>query len=407
MSTRFKVLFLASWYPNEDYPMWGIFIKRHAQAVSRFCDVAVLHVHQSQHRTNTKVEYSVEEGIKTVRVYAKKPPFENHLLRILHIPIPFYEIFFNNYIINCYKGLKIIKTEFGKFDIIHLNVALPMGWIAFILNLWFKIPVVITEHFTIVSKKKEKIISEYHNGWIITFFLRILFKKAKKIMPVSNEFKHRLMEQGFLGNYQVIPNAVDTNLFKPSNSCNLNNINYLKRILHVSLLGEENRKNVSDILRACKILSRKRQDFLLNVVGGGHDKLMLEELAEELNIKNRFVFFLGRLSDEELTRIMNSSDFFVLNSYKETFSVVCAEALSSGIPVISTRCGGPEEYINEEVGILIEPDNIEELVKVMDYMLDNHWKYDPQKLHKYVERKFGYEVVGKQFYDVYKEIMKE
>ena len=68
-NARHKVLFLASWYPNEDHPISGIFIKRHAQAISKYCDVCVLYVHLSHHLAASSVEFSTEEGIKTIRTH--------------------------------------------------------------------------------------------------------------------------------------------------------------------------------------------------------------------------------------------------------------------------------------------------------------------------------------------------
>jgi L-malate glycosyltransferase len=73
--------------------------------------------------------------------------------------------------------------------------------------------------------------------------------------------------------------------------------------------------------------------------------------------------------------------FFVLNSRYETVAIVCIEALSRGILVIFTRCGGSEESITTEYVILIEPGNNLELINAMNCMLDNSTKYDPEKLH--------------------------
>jgi len=102
---------------------------------------------------------------------------------------------------------------------------------------------------------------------------------------------------------------------------------------------------------------------------------------------------------------MKNSNFFVLNSTHETFAIVCAEALSSEIPVISTRCGGPEEYIDEDIGILIEPRNHDDLVNAMCYMLDNAINYDSRKMHKYIEDRFSYDAVGLEIYNIYKSVI--
>jgi hypothetical protein len=114
---RLKVLFLASWYPNEDNPISGIFIKRHAQAVSKYCDVCVLYVHMSQHRVASSIECSVENGIKTVRVYLKEPPFTNRILKR--------SCGTSSYILSFIRGFRAVKKEFGKPDLIHVNIFFP------------------------------------------------------------------------------------------------------------------------------------------------------------------------------------------------------------------------------------------------------------------------------------------
>lgn len=69
-NTRFKVLFLTSWYPSRIHPIAGIFIKRHAEAVSLYSDVAVLFVTADKSLKDKiyDIEYSIENNIPTVRV---------------------------------------------------------------------------------------------------------------------------------------------------------------------------------------------------------------------------------------------------------------------------------------------------------------------------------------------------
>ena len=58
---------------------------------------------------------------------------------------------------------------------------------------------------------------------------------------------------------------------------------------------------------------------------------------------------------------MRESHLFVLASLTETFSAATAEALASGLPVLATRCGGPEEYLTPELGRLVAADDVEAL----------------------------------------------
>ena len=381
--SRLKVLFLASWYPNEDHPISGIFIKRHAQAVSEYCDVCVLYIHGSQHRKKASVEFSIEDSIKTIRVYYTKSSFTKRTLKDVI-----------NHSLNCIRGLKAVRAEFGKPHIIHANVILPAGILALILNIFTGIPYVLMEHRSPFS-------ANYPNYFYKTLCQTILHR-ARIILPVSNALETQIRCIYQQNKYVIIPNVIDTKGFIPNP--NRKGPGSVKKILHVSLLNDE-AKNVTGIVYAVKELSNRRKDFEMHIVGDGLDREKLETLAANLKLLDKYIYFHGKKDEAEVQNFMKNSDFFVLNSTHETFAIVCAEALSSGIPVISTICGGPEEYINNDVGILIDSGNHKDLVDAMFYMLDNATKYDPEKMHKYIEDRFSYDSVGLKLYNIYQSVI--
>jgi len=86
---------------------------------------------------------------------------------------------------------------------------------------------------------------------------------------------------------------------------------------------------------------------------------------------------------------------------------VTAEALAHGKPVIATKCGGPEEFVRENCGILIEPRDNYALVDAINYMLDNSSNYNSQEIHEYAANKFSYDAVGKKFMKLYNNIIKQ
>ena len=383
---RIKVLFLAGWYPNRDNPISGIFIKRHAEAVSRYCDVAVLYIHHWSFGKSAKIDYTIEDGIRTIRVYPESFHINNRLLRYLFNSI------FNNFLINSYKGLKVVQKEFGRPDVVHVNVCLPMGILALILDLFKGIPFIVTEHSSYLLNKIKNPF-EYID-------LKLILKKSKYVCPVSQSLKMAMETVLRENKFKVIPNVVNTDLFSPHPS---KKNREKKKILHVSLMCDEE-KDISGILFAIHKILKSRDDFELYILGDGIDRMKLENLSIHLGIKDTVVFFKGLVNTEELLNFLHDSDFFVLNSNYETFCVACAEALAAGIPIIATRCGGPEDFINENVGILIEKGNKEELISAINYMLDNSGKYDPSVLHEYAKERFGYEVVGKEFFNLYKSL---
>ena len=123
---RHRILFLASWYPNRTNRVLGVFVRRKAESVSPHCDVAVLFVtmDESIKLNNYDFESGYENGVFTVRVYFK-PVLSGVIKKI------FYNIrFLKGY----YLGLKILKKEWGNFDMIHVNVVNRAGFIALLLK---------------------------------------------------------------------------------------------------------------------------------------------------------------------------------------------------------------------------------------------------------------------------------
>lgn len=106
-------------------------------------------------------------------------------------------------------------------------------------------------------------------------------------------------------------------------------------------------------------MTQKQVDSKLLVLGQGEDRVSLEELTRRLGIQEK-VFFLG--FQKNPYKYMAASDIFVLSSLWEGFANVVIEAMACGVPVISTRCLGPEEIINDGInGILVPGESPEAL----------------------------------------------
>ena len=73
--------------------------------------------------------------------------------------------------------------------------------------------------------------------------------------------------------------------------------------------------------------------------------------------------------------------------------------------MLSTRCGGPEEYLTPEVGHLVEAGSANALAEGIDWMLDHYRDYDPEALHAYARARFAPDVVAGRIADVYREAL--
>jgi len=149
----------------------------------------------------------------------------------------------------------------------------------------------------------------------------------------------------------VIPNGVDTKLFKPLKQRNFNASE--KRILHVGRLDA--RKGVDNLMHAFKDVAKNNKAKLI-IAGEGREKRTLIKLSRKLSIP---VEFLGKISHDNLPKIYSEADLFVLPSLYEPFGMVAIEAMSCGVPtIVSSAC--------PELGVpRFEKGNVKSLTKLM------------------------------------------
>jgi L-malate glycosyltransferase len=144
---------------------------------------------------------------------------------------------------------------------------------------------------------------------------------------------------------------------------------------------------------------------ILLIIGDGPDRSSLESAAEATGLLDKRIFFHGRTDNVEVYRNLSECSFLVMNSKLETFSLICAEALCCGKPVIATRCGGPEDFLSDETGILIEPGNDVQLSEALQKMILQFRTYDPEKLRSFATDHFSADRIGKMYLEIYQDLL--
>ena len=132
---------------------------------------------------------------------------------------------------------------------------------------------------------------------------------------------------------------------------------------------DDPRKNTGMLLEALALCRAHGLDVTLHLVGGEATP-ELRAQAAALGIGDK-VDFAGKIPDPALIDFYRSLDLFVMASHQEGFAIVAAEAMATGCPVVSTRCGGPEEYvIDGETGRLVGFDASEMAAAVVELLSD-------------------------------------
>tara|TARA_B100000683_G_scaffold121558_2_gene119424 strand:+ start:865 stop:1974 length:1110 start_codon:yes stop_codon:yes gene_type:complete len=360
-----KVLHLAKWYPNKVEPLLGIFIQKHIQSVQESYDHKVISIYQTNtinSNIHRKVNYlnSTEEVV----FYHKKGLLNK--IRVLY---------------KVWKEIKKIQPH-----LIHAHV---MGWtstLAYFISNTNQTPFLISEHWSGYHKK----------GYAqLKSISKILRKKSAKhanqICVVSKFLKEDMIKCGLKGNYTIIENVADGIALEIEK-------NKTFSFVFAGDLVQET-KNVKGIIEAFSEVLKQHKDIKLDIIGDGKDLKNYNALSNRLKLNNH-VSFHGNRNNDYVIKTLSQSHVLILNSYFETFSIICAEALLCGIPVIATRCGGPESYLNEKTGILIDIDNKKQLTTAMGSIITNYDKYEPEKL-KSIALQFSMDSIGEKINQEY------
>ena len=246
-------------------------------------------------------------------------------------------------------------NKYGKPHVIHAHNMIYAGLLAVHLNKKYNIPIVVTEHSSeyAMGKIPNQLILKLNKAFETNFPLYAVSPKLIELL--ENKFKVLANKVQWLPN--VLDPFIENYPFKEkvkSSKFRFLNIGNL-----IPLKGQKELINAF-----AKVFKNKLDTVELVIAGDGELKKQLQEQIETLNLTNH-VKLVGLLSREEVVNQIDKTDVFVLPSHYETFGVVLIEALSRGVPVISTTCGGPECIVHNKNGILVLPKNEDELAEAL------------------------------------------
>ena len=383
-----KVLWLASWYPDEYEPTNGDFIQRHAKAVSQLMYVDVIHAAQAGKDFNhlNKIVLNDDGTLhEAFHYFTYKKTGINLLDKILY----------NKAYLNCYK--KILDQyiqEKGKPDLIHVHVPIKAGIIALKFFRKLNIPYIVSEHSSLYLKNADD--NFYTRSLFFKHNTKRVFKHAALVTNVSAAIAKVLKEIFDLNDVRIIPNVVDTNHFKfiPKEKTRI------FRWLHVSTMLPL--KNVDKIIQTFKKISETNTDWELIICGPINDEYA--QLVSDLNLQTK-IKFIGEVSYEQVAIEMQKADAFIMFSKHENFPCVIIEALCCGLPVVASNVGGISETVNKTNGILVEANDTDALQNAIAFLMNNSEKFNAEKTAADAVSKYNYQTVAKQFISVYKEVV--
>jgi len=372
------VLHLPSWFPHPEKPLDGNFILRQIATVAP--DTTSIVVHHIDTQFREECSRLLDPNIIFRPVFTQQGTSKIQMLRAYD-----------------YEVEKIIK-KYGKPDLIHLHVSLPLAPIALFLSYRYHIPIVITEHWSLYQPQNRSQFS-----WKQKLLLKLLFHRAIHLTTVSNNLHQSIVETVRCARkvpYTRISNVVDTELFAPGEPT----ASEKKQILHISTL-DDRAKNVSGILRCIEQLSKQRNDFELNII---HDlsNPVVADFIKTHQLQN-IVHLWGKKTEQEVADAIRQSSFMLIFSNYETQSCVLLETFCCGKPAVATQVGGIPEIANDLNAKLVASKDEQQLVEQLNWMLDHTDDFSASAIRQQAENVCSVQRVGAQFLEVYKIILKK
>lgn len=377
------ILYLPSWYPSRKNPYPGDFIKRHAEAASLYNRITVFYT-------------AIDETIKEPDLVEEKIN-ENLFVYIYYYP-PVKNIL--SPVINGVKRYSALRKMYNKIftgpspDLVHVHVAYPAGLFALYLKKRKGLEYIISEHDGIYMPGYDN----YHiRGTFEKKMVPVIYKNAKKIHAVSKSLAKALIDLKLATTDPiVIPNVVNGEIFKYREKEKMGTFSFV----HISSLI--NQKNPEGMLEALSLVKKKRNDFVLKIIGPADEKF--KKMTKDLSLEEQ-VIFMGEITYAEVAKEIRNSDAMVHFTRYETFGCVIAESLCSGVPVIVSDLDVTKELVTNGVnGLLVAESNVHDLAAKILYFMESGFQINSKQVAAENQQKFRYDRVGKMFDDLYSSV---
>lgn len=201
----------------------------------------------------------------------------------------------------------------------------------------------------------------------------VLVRMADAVIAYGSLAKKYLISLGAKEHSAFVAlNTVDTSFFEQETAKARTKVvsDGLKHLTYVGYLSP--RKNVSLVIEAVKKLAAKRSDFVLDIVGDGEEKTLLESKVRELNLQS-FVIFHGFRQKDELPAFFARSSMFLFQTDFDIWGLVLNEAMAAGIPcLVSPNAGAAFDLVKEgETGYVCNYIDVDSVVAKIEYLLDH------------------------------------
>jgi glycosyltransferase involved in cell wall biosynthesis len=387
------ILHIPSWYPTQQKPHSGIFIRNFIfeLANNNLFGVGVSHIVLNWHDSPVvSIRNPVKAILSLIKHIIKKPVFK-YEGRVLVVHVPFIvlsERLFGSNEIRLQRVLGLVVKKHALFktvNLIHAHVTYPAGFLGHKIALSINAPLVISEHSGDFP----------HPGYLNDIYNKLLIplKGAKVVTSVSPHLSSRieLLTQRPVSTIANLT-GFEKMCLDPSPSGKFN-------FLVVTRLQYQ--KGVDILMLACRLLADENLNFKVLIVTSEYSCNGWQNMLDAMHLNEHVTIKTG-LAYDEIIRHYRVSDCLISPSREESFGMTIIEAFSHGIPVIATRCGGPEYIVNESNGKLVAPGNYKDLSNEMKWMIRcGKQSYNGELIYKSANELYSADIIVKQYNEVY------
>lgn len=379
-----KIFFVSRGYPTKQHPQWGCFEFDQARALKRLGHEVVMisvDIRFRPYRRKFGITKTEKDGIGLVDIFVCPDVLSKWLGARCSDKFKSWQL------LQVYK--QAVKL-YGKPDIVYAhylwNIALAIR-----VKEKYKVPVVGMEHW---SKLNEPVLNSMER-----YMGNVAYNGADKIIAVSDSLRikikkhfgidsivvHNMIGEEFVNNQVISPNK--------------------DKLIFISVGSLIHRKGYDILIDAMKSISDKIPAWELWLVGDGSEYMHLQRKIDDYKLSAQIKLF-GRKNKTEIIKLLSVSSVYISASRSENFSVSILEALSAGLPVIATLCGGIKECIDKKNGILVPVEDVKGMATAISEIAKNIGHYNRMEIHENCKLRFAPQVIAQQLTSIFEEVIK-
>jgi glycosyltransferase involved in cell wall biosynthesis len=386
---RRKILFITSLFPSIKDPAEGSFIFEQIKLISKENDVKI--IVEKKYEVGKKMFLKLLFSAPKMLFYNRvDTDFSNPDFNIIALQYPFFTFyipgilqfhFIKNSFIKMVKN--IIKDQHWKPDLIHSHYLLNSGILAHQISKKFNVPYFVTEHNPVYFNNdfwSEHAKKAYINS--VVFFV-VSHHEYRRFLTY-NLYKKPYILHNFADDVRFVIKRTEPDTFTVLYVGYPHPLKGMKALFEI--ITELKNKGIRNIV--FKILSP-----IVNTIDFPNG---LISYIEEHGL-SEYCELLPRRHNTDMPELYQKSNILLSTSINETFGMSILEGLMCGIPVVSTKSGGPEDFLNENNSLMFQIGDINGMAEAIISLKNKSKEFNFEKIRSTVFEKFNSESFIKKY----------